>query len=328
MPPKKQQAPLASPFAEQRIPSMRSRTTVPTQIDDDAHTSEPRSPAKRPAGITQAQKQALIDNLQLEVTERARKLRAQYALQAQGLRARLEMRVNRIPSALRKRNIQELHDEHMQKSRPAPAPPVPKKDVAPAIPPRSPLHNGLKRHSDAMETQEDKENAPAEDLTNPKKRAKTVTVANTKAARTASKKLAPPAAAPPKVLSPKSHNSRTYPQSPFKNTSSTKLSMGHPTSPVKPPSLAPPKQTTRPASRQTKRGAAASEKQGRSSEASDTSNGTTIVHKIAGKKAPAAAKKVAMSKTTAAGRKAATTKKENAPPPAAATGGRTLRKRG
>ena len=94
----------------------------------------------------QAQKQALIDNLQLEskrtkhtcmyttqcdgtdasiVTERARKLRAQYALQAQGLRSRLEMRINRIPQALRKKNIQDLVDEHAEKAKPKPAPAVP-----------------------------------------------------------------------------------------------------------------------------------------------------------------------------------------------------------
>lgn len=116
-----------------------------------ARTPEHR-PIMRGGGITQAQKQALIDNLQLEsmrparerergregrnqsrpgsntdastVTERARKLRAQYALQAQGLRARLEMRVNRIPQALRKRNIQALVEEHHTKSRPPP-PPMP-----------------------------------------------------------------------------------------------------------------------------------------------------------------------------------------------------------
>lgn len=58
------------------------------------------------------------------VTERARKLRAQYALQAQGLRARLEMRVNRIPQALRKRNIQDLLDEHADRAKPKPAPPL------------------------------------------------------------------------------------------------------------------------------------------------------------------------------------------------------------
>ncbi|TQS35618.1 hypothetical protein Golomagni_03956 [Golovinomyces magnicellulatus] len=55
-------------------------------------------------GLTQLQKRALIENLQLEITERARRLRAQYALQAQGLRTRIEIRVNRIPVALR--NVQ------------------------------------------------------------------------------------------------------------------------------------------------------------------------------------------------------------------------------
>jgi hypothetical protein len=58
------------------------------------------------------------------VTERARKLRAQYALQAQGLRTRLEMRVNRIPQALRKRNIQDLLDEYANNAKPKPAAPL------------------------------------------------------------------------------------------------------------------------------------------------------------------------------------------------------------
>ena len=74
--------------------------------------------------ITQGQKQALIDNLQLEsehldlqsesslifraVTERARKLRAQYALQAQSLRTRVELRVNRIPKSLRTAKMGDL----------------------------------------------------------------------------------------------------------------------------------------------------------------------------------------------------------------------------
>ena len=42
------------------------------------------------------------------MTSRARKLRAQYALQAQGLRTRVEIRVNRIPLALRKVNMGDL----------------------------------------------------------------------------------------------------------------------------------------------------------------------------------------------------------------------------
>ena len=103
------------------------------------------SPARTPTGsplrkklrITQTQKQVLIDNLQLEstlsgnlytschcsdpmeahnriVTERARKLRAQYAVLAQGLRGRIEMRVNRIPKGLRKANMGDLLEKHLE----------------------------------------------------------------------------------------------------------------------------------------------------------------------------------------------------------------------
>lgn len=59
------------------------------------------------------------------VTERARKLRAQYTLQAQNLRSRLEMRVNRVPQNLRRKTLQELMDEHAAKVKPAPPPPMP-----------------------------------------------------------------------------------------------------------------------------------------------------------------------------------------------------------
>src|SRR5436305_1511926 len=44
----------------------------------------------------------------LLVTERARKLRAQCAMQVQCLRARIEIRVNRIPVVQRKANMEEL----------------------------------------------------------------------------------------------------------------------------------------------------------------------------------------------------------------------------
>lgn len=47
------------------------------------------------------------------VADRARKLRAQYALQAQGLRTRLEMRINRIPRSLRKANMGDLLEKHL-----------------------------------------------------------------------------------------------------------------------------------------------------------------------------------------------------------------------
>ncbi|ROW11521.1 hypothetical protein VMCG_01129 [Cytospora schulzeri] len=102
------------------------------------------SPRKRQrTGITLSQKQALIDNLQLEIADRARKLRAQYNLQAQGLRTRIEIRVNRIPMALRKARMGDLADkyrngQHPQQSRPTASafstsvslpPPVPEKDT-------------------------------------------------------------------------------------------------------------------------------------------------------------------------------------------------------
>jgi hypothetical protein len=95
--------------------------------------SATRTPPRGAARITQGQKQALIDNLQLEgkrrcaqyeigrtdqqVTERARKLRAQYALQAQGLRSRVELRVNRIPTSLRKVTMAELLDKYAKSTK-------------------------------------------------------------------------------------------------------------------------------------------------------------------------------------------------------------------
>lgn len=54
----------------------------------------------------------------LAVTERARKLRAQYALQAQSLRTRIELRVNRIPKSLRKANMGELLERYIEMSQP------------------------------------------------------------------------------------------------------------------------------------------------------------------------------------------------------------------
>jgi len=165
----------------------------------------------------------------------------------------------------------------------------------------------------------------AQDLANPKKRTKTATAANMKATRTASRKVVPS-----NVLSPKSHNSRTLPRSPFKPVVPEKPAAMRPINPVKPSiqHLAPPKPTSRVPSRQGKRGAPTPEADLRSSEASNTSAGTTIVTKPAAatKRAPAVAKKPAPAKAPAVGRKPAA-KKENVPP-VPAGGGRTLRKRG
>ncbi|KAG8165004.1 hypothetical protein KVR01_005279 [Diaporthe batatas] len=160
------------------------------------------SPRKRKAaGITMGQKQALIDNLQLEITERARKLRAQYNLQAQGLRTRIEIRVNRIPMALRKSKMGELADKHKN---------VPAKDTPGARPisqatsqtttaPKRGPGRPPKRTSDQISgTGKENETEPAE-LEQPKKR---------------TRKQAPPAdsAKASRVLSPASSNTRTLPR--------------------------------------------------------------------------------------------------------------------
>lgn len=73
--------------------------------------------------------------LTIAVTERARKLRAHYALQVQDLRARIERRVNRIPVALRKATMGELLEKHNAVSRTAAGardfkkPPMPSKAI-------------------------------------------------------------------------------------------------------------------------------------------------------------------------------------------------------
>ncbi|KAI4188214.1 MAG: hypothetical protein LQ346_005360 [Caloplaca aetnensis] len=207
-----------------------------------------RSPSKRSIMITQGQKQALIDNLQLEITERARKLRAQYALQAQSLRTRVEMRVNRIPTAMRKANMGELYEKYLEstkqpsisestddtpsttvqppKQHPSPTKPTvpsPSKQPEIAAPKR-----GTKRPSNHFSADDDKENTP--DPTHPlstKKRPK------------------PNNAHPSAVLSPKSSNARH--QSPIRPQlgSPQKSHLSHPMSPLKPSAaFAPPKITS------------------------------------------------------------------------------------
>ncbi|KAI9798950.1 MAG: hypothetical protein M1833_004303 [Piccolia ochrophora] len=126
-----------------------SYSPSPSFKPDDHSTSPIRTPHKspaksRPLAVTARQKQAMIDNLQLEstlrevfcfmptvdfgecdshvgvtVTRRARSLRAQYALQSQGLRSRIEMRINRIPSSLRKATMGDLFQKHIDDAKAA-----------------------------------------------------------------------------------------------------------------------------------------------------------------------------------------------------------------
>lgn len=221
--------------------------------------------------ITQSQKQALIDNLQLEITERARGLRAHYALQCADLRARIERRINRIPMALRKANMGEILERHslqalpkavntttsaspqkfgvsgtMIQERPLPSilrSPGSKlpNPVRPAQQPLSSTPRGKKRKTSEIVIAADKEvesepqNEGQESLAvhkNPK-RAKT----NAGGARNISHTNKPG-----NVLSPKSHNSRTLPQSPTKDHKPTASSpskqsyIARPVSPLKPAS--------------------------------------------------------------------------------------------
>ncbi|KAK1769457.1 Borealin N terminal-domain-containing protein [Phialemonium atrogriseum] len=157
---------------------------VATKTDEGPSEESPRK--RRKVGITITQKQALIDNLQLEITERARKLRAHYNIHAQSLRTRIEIRVNRIPLALRKARMGDLlmkYSEQQQKPGAAPTavrnPPVPEKDIYPAG--RAGLHRvptssaplaspsrPLKRLSDEI-SGGDKENE-TDKIDNPKKK--------------------------------------------------------------------------------------------------------------------------------------------------------------
>ncbi|CAF9908837.1 MAG: hypothetical protein ALECFALPRED_005069 [Alectoria fallacina] len=213
---------------------------------------------KRSMTITEGQKQALIDNLQLEITERARKLRAQYALQAQSLRTRIELRINRIPSYLRKANMGELWEKYMvtfdqkQQSMSQEEKAI---EVAPASAPKPILGSEdsdstdvpnirrakrtrrvpmcilalgwiLTSRSDAMDSADKENNAQSlEAIPNPKKRTKMTTFAKSRQATN-----------PSTILSPKSANSRTLPQSPIRTElqSPQKSYFAHSTSPLKP----------------------------------------------------------------------------------------------
>ncbi|TIC93499.1 Meiotically up-regulated gene 118 protein [Colletotrichum higginsianum] len=115
------------------------------------------SPIKRQRlGISLEQKQAIIDNLQLELTDRARRLRAQYNQQAQTLRSRIQMRVNRVPRAMLKMTMADLVARAVEQQKrlegASVPPPVPEKDFPPRASPYklAPPARSAKRLSDAM----------------------------------------------------------------------------------------------------------------------------------------------------------------------------------
>ncbi|KFY39934.1 hypothetical protein V495_05688 [Pseudogymnoascus sp. VKM F-4514 (FW-929)] len=324
--------------------------TIPTKSSTPTRTPIRWSPTKKARGLTANQKQALLDNLQLEITERARKLRAQYMLQAQGLRTRIEIRVNRIPTGLRKAKMGDLlakYNEAKTNSSNAILPGMTARGANIGSPSRNLLQENQRnaRNSPSPMRQRkrlsgemiDKEN---EDLSNPKKRAKAAP-----APRVASRTKQAD-----QVLSPRSANSRNAPQprSPIRPPTS----MARPASPVK---LLPPgggasyltnmvekaksnraaatgasKTGTSAVGRPKKAPAAAPAPRARrgrpsnSSEASDASARTTIVNR-----APAAKKEPA-KRTVMGALKSMGTKKTAAAPATSrpAPAGRVLRNRG
>ncbi|KAJ9497246.1 hypothetical protein H2202_007403 [Exophiala xenobiotica] len=230
------------------------------EMEEPARAVTPTgSPARKKMRITQSQKQALIDNLQLEVTERARQLRAGYALQCADLRARIERRVNRIPLSLRKMTMGELMAQHEAAQNPQsttrtspakgqsqttlskdrPLPPLPSQQHRPTSPvrpqPTAAAARGKKRKSSSIQIASDKENETtfAPDTLPVQK--------NTKRAKTTTTAATSKTTKPTSVLSPRSHNSRTLPRSPTKDyfiapTSPAKSMIARPTSPLKPAS--------------------------------------------------------------------------------------------
>ncbi|KAL5084467.1 hypothetical protein Trisim1_011745 [Trichoderma cf. simile WF8] len=123
--------------------SSASQKKHATSSGSDTPSTPQRTPIrKKQTGITLQQKQALIENLRLEITERARRLRAQYHLQAQGLRSRIEIRLNRIPTALRKATMGDLLLKYADQAQGGPNRPLPQpvKDL-PILPsPQKPIH--------------------------------------------------------------------------------------------------------------------------------------------------------------------------------------------
>lgn len=99
-----------------------SRKTLSIEADQHDYRSTETGPHGQPAareyGSPKRREWARLTSV--IVTERARKLRSQYGLLAQGLRSRLEMRVNRIPTALRKTNIMDLVEKYSDQPRAEP----------------------------------------------------------------------------------------------------------------------------------------------------------------------------------------------------------------
>ncbi|EWY94287.1 hypothetical protein FOYG_07098 [Fusarium oxysporum NRRL 32931] len=196
-------------------------------------SAQPRSPIRKrtPGAITMQQKQAMIDNMQLEITERARRLRAQYNYMATTVRSRIEMRLNRVPMSMRNIKmgdlLQKFMDQEQQRAAKSAAirkqtatwAASPPKQIQSAANNLKPAPRTKKRMSDAISG--DKENE-VEHTETAKKRARAATTTDVSHARSG------------QILSPTSSNSRMANRPP----SPTKSGIARPASPLKRPATA------------------------------------------------------------------------------------------
>ncbi|KAA8909013.1 Borealin N terminal-domain-containing protein [Sphaerosporella brunnea] len=114
-----------APIARRKKRDSSSVATPSSPIADTIHVGTPRAPTgsvtKEPATspkspfrrvvdgrITKPQKQALLDNLEVEMNQRTRKLRSQVNQQVHALKQRIEMRINRIPKKFWKMTMADL----------------------------------------------------------------------------------------------------------------------------------------------------------------------------------------------------------------------------
>ncbi|RMZ79493.1 hypothetical protein DV738_g3285, partial [Chaetothyriales sp. CBS 135597] len=236
--------------------------------DDIEDMSRPTTPTASPVThkklkVSEAQKQTLIDNLQLEIDERKRRLRVHYALQCADLRSRIERRINRIPIAMRRMTMGEVMAKHQAaikaqtaSKKPALAP-VPSTRPLPQLPTehaKSPLPKQPQVHSPAVvrgrkrktseihiASDQDSENQPDLDSLPVAKKVRGKGVAAPATATTRAASRTQKAAS---VLSPRSHNSQTLARSPTKewkgpmnlNPSPIRSAIARPISPIKPAS--------------------------------------------------------------------------------------------
>ncbi|KAK1964778.1 hypothetical protein LY78DRAFT_611637 [Colletotrichum sublineola] len=335
--------------------AMSQRQAVPTKAGTPLLSS---SPSKRQRlGISLEQKQAIIDNLQLEITDRARRLRAQYNQQAQTLRSRIQMRVNRVPRSMLKMTMADLVARAVEQQKRLEAasrpPPVPEKDFPPRTSPckLAPPARPTKRLSDAM-AGGDKEN---EQILNPKKKHRAApaplsssqilspTSSNTRSlarerpppSPSKSSQIARPASSPAKqhtsarsalsnMVEKAKKTGRTAPSRPLNaSTASSNASAPAPATGTTPPTRTRRANTTTATKAPSRPGTRTGK---RTSDSSEDSTGTVVKKTTAS----ASAKRTVMG-TIRKGVGAATTRKPAAPksaPASAAGTTRVLRKRG